>query len=1033
MLYIHLAISYWRFHKKRALTILLAVLLGTAACFCSLLFVRSLKVGEMEEGLDEGGNYDMVFYISSEEAEQEIEAEEKFDSLGTVYRLGTAVGNQNMSESKGMAFPIGSIKDKQSERMWHLTPVEGRYPEKSGEITMDAQTMKSMGYPAETNQKFSLTLYDNKGEEVSSKDFTVVGVIEQVIVSDDNIAGNGGAEGLWRSYEPLTLNQEDVRIAAPYAYLSSEDVSLFSDLSEKILLANVRQSDKFDDQSIGEEYVYDKGYIDLEWYTWTRDDIRFNNITDQNRSSVANNIVLSWKRDADSNADLNTYGLLAVQKRMESGRGYADSTTRIVIPVISVIIMLLTVISAYEAVKAAMAERSRMMGLLRCLGLTKKQAFFLLVTEMFCLSLPGIGMGYLLGLGIYEGLRLILENGFGTTVYSAFSIDAYFLPFIRKVTFEPGIMPILLIGGSVVITALFAAFQMSRLSPLQAYISRKRMKSSRRMLWGRIRRKKYFSPVRLFARRVQNGSWFERSLMCGNVLLLMVSAVFGYVYFRQTADITSADIAEELEETCLSDYDYFAVKTLASMTYDDNFHNMGITPDDYEKISSMKGVKEVCGTITDRNTKLSLKKTNKNQDLMDYLESMNYSTREKQAEIYSDMSKYQRDVERAYTKMEKETMRRMGYDDSYAVYNVPTVAVRAEALQELSAYVAEGTLNWDKLNSGEETAVVLLEEMDLFHVGKEMLLSQVIYPEELDESEEYLDGRIPASFKENNPVYHIKHGKFETDYYICGTKKEITTRIGAVLVLDEEAAKKYYCISLASGECPVNFLTGVDSLAAWDVPDENYTQIQVALSEDISKKEKEQFENVWYQIMARTSYMYVASRSEKESKLRKNNQISMGIFSVLIILLSSIGALGIMNVFAIRLQNMKRDMALVRLIGADKTFLKKVVLRRFLPIPVICGVLSAVPVVLMQKVYDYGELLRQQEVKKLAEIEDITNFDWSAWYFNLPKNVNLYQYHLPIIVLVVIIVTSSIFLLGLMPQITKMGKVNLVEEVKTGD
>ena len=126
-------------------------------------------------------------------------------------------------------------------------------------------------------------------------------------------------------------------------------------------------------------------------------------------------------------------------------------------------------------------------------------------------------------------------------------------------------------------------------------------------------------------------------------------------------------------------------------------------------------------------------------------------------------------------------------------------------------------------------------------------------------------------------------------------------------------------------------------------------------------------------------------------------------------------------------------MELVRLIGADKAFLKKVVLRRFLPIPVICGVLSAVPVVLMQKVYDYGELLRQQEVKKLAEIEDITNFDWSAWYFNLPKNVNLYQYHLPITMLVVIVVTSSIFLLGLMPQITKMGKVNLVEEVKTGD
>lgn len=1031
-LYIELAVSYWRFHKKKALTILLAVLFGTAACFCALLLVRSLKVGELEKHLDEAGNYDMAFYVSSKEAENEIREDKNFDSIGTVYQLGIAVCGRDGEESDGEitreGFPVGSLEDVKSEKMWHLTPVRGRYPVQSGEITMDAQTMKSLGYPAETNQTIPLTLWDNNGSKVLSKDFVVVGVVEQVCISDDFVSGYGDGKAWNRGYEPMTMSEEDEDIAAPYAYISEKDAALFSDLSKKILLANVKQVGDFDDQDIVEDYLYNKGYISTgSTFLWLRDDIRFNVTNDSRHRSMTANIILSWEENGNSHEDLNTSGLLEVQERMEEGREYADSTTRVVIPVIAVIIMVLTSISVYEAVKAAMTERARMMGLLRCLGLTKKQAFLLLVTEVCGISLFGIGMGYLFGFGIYEGLRLILEKYFATTIYSAFSIDVYFLPFICKVTFDPVSLPLVMIGGSVIATALFTAIRMTGFSPLQAYVRQKSVKRGRRAHMTRRHRSGYFNPVRLFAGHVRGGSRFGRILLYFNVFLLMSSAVFGYVYFRQVADVTSAGIAQELEQTCLSDYDYIAAKTFSSVAGDDLFHNMGIAPDDYEYLASLKGVKEIFGTITDRNTKLSIKNTDENQELMEYMTSANYRSREERAAAYPDTGDYQNDVIQAYGKMEKRSLRRMGYDDSDAIYNVPTVAIRKESLQELSDCVVKGSLDWDKLNTGEETAVVLLEDAGYFHVGDSLSLSQVIYPEELDQSKEYLGGVVPKEYRDNNTAYHIRHGQFEIDYYVCGSKKDIMTKVGAVLVLDEKMAKKYYCTYLPGGECPVNFLTGVDGLKAWDVPDKNYTQVQVSLKGDAKDEE---FESEWYRILGKTAYMSAASRTEKETEMLRNRQMSVGIFCVLILLLALIGMLGMVNVFAIQLQNMRQDMAMARLTGADRKFLKKVVFTRFMPIPVVCGILSVIPVMLVQKVYDYGMQLRQQALKG---VEDITYFDFSPWYFQLPADVNLFRYHLLAVVLAVTVVMGIIFWISLMPQVKKMEKANLIEEVKVGE
>lgn len=972
MLYFELALSYWKFHKRRAFSIVLAVMLGTAAIFTALLLVRSLKVGEMEESLDDRGNYDMAFYISSDAAEKEIMEDTDFGEFGTIYRLGTAFVKDG---GDGEAFPIGSIKDSGSERMWHLTPLEGRYPECSGEITIDKQTMRELGYPAKLGEKVFLTLKDYNEKEVIKKEFTVVGIIEQIYIDEED-DGYGGIGWERRCCSPYFNDSNAGKISGPYAYFSSQDCSKFSDLSNKIILANVSEDGNYDDVGIAVKYydaLFDKD--------WVRDDIRFDFYNNcYNRSIVANNTVLSWKDDGNGNIDLNTNGTDAVTKRMEEGRGYVDSTTRIVIPVIAGIIILLTVVSTYEAVKTAMEERTRMMGLLRCVGLTKRQSFFLLVTEVCSFSFFAIVGGYFLGFGMYEGLRVILEKCFGTKIYSSFFIDSYFLPFIRAVTFEPMTVPVLLMGVCVLITAIIAAIQMTKFSPLQAYKQQKREKRGKKLFQKEKSQISYFSPVRIFAKYVRENSFTGKILLYFNVFLLMASAVFGYVYFRASVDVSNRFVKEELENTGLKDCDYYADKTLSSLTdtFGDLFHNMGITQEVYDTLSKAEGVKNTFGIIADRNTRLKAETVEEDKRLSEFLEVLK---------------------------------------NDEGDYKIPTVAVRNESLKELSKYVAAGKLDEKKLNSGEEIAVILLEkkQADLFSIGQSVSIFQKIYAKEIDEDEDYL----------------IEGG----DIYSILAKRKMQTKIGAVIVLEKSVIGKYYCgdyrdITMEGSGGKINFLTGIEGLKKWNVPDKNYTRIQISLNDEISGEERDNFEKVWYQALSKTKYMYSSSRFEKESMMAEKSRMTMGIFWLLILLLFLIGILGMMNVFAIRLRNMRQDIALLRLVGAEENFLDRVVLRRFMMIPVICGILSAFPVVIAQKIYDYGMQVREQV---LSSTHDFSYFDYSPWYFQLPYPVDFYQYHLPIVVLVTIFVLCIIFLIGLLPEIRRMQKENLIDVVRKSE
>lgn len=1024
MLYLELAISYWRFHKKRALSIIMAVLLGTAAIFCTLLLMRSLRVMELEEYLDAGGNYDLAFYVSSDKIAEEIKQDQEIEQFGVVYRLGMAQGEN------GKEFPVGCMEDQKTEKMWHQTPRKGRYPKQQGEITIDAQMMKSMGYRAETGQHISLTLQDIENKTVLSKTFTVVGIIEQEEIESSDMYSGGGGFPL-RCYNPVSLTEDEV-ISAPYVYISSEDSRKFSDHSCQIILVNTVNNEQVNDYTVCEKYA--DNYLGEDG-KWKSDDFRFEPAI--RRRAITANAILSWREDEYVDENLNTNSTIEVEERIEEESGYPDYVTRILLPVITILIVFLTVISTYESVRAALLERTKVMGLLRCVGLTRKQSVVLLLAEVCSMGAIAILFGYLLGDILYEALRLVMKQGFGIILCSAFGIDKYFAPIIEGVTVSPFLFPGLIIGGSVLLTALLASISMGKLSPLQAYQPRQRAGKRRKKRMGG----RYISPVRLLSSHIQGGRLRSKFLIGCNVFLIMASAVFGYVYFRTMADISNKELLSELENTNLADCDFFATKAMTSYEgngMDDLFHNVGISQEQFINLQEAEGVERVTGTIVDRNTKLSVRDSEKNQELMDYLAEMNYCKNEAAAKLDPKSGDEESDRIQGLAKKEQKVMEVMGYADWEVVYNVPTIAVREEAMKDLESCVVAGELNWDKLNRGEETAVILTEDrQDLFSIGGKLALSQVIYPEELDSSDSYWGGIVPESIQKATKTYQVKYGAFSTEFQIYTTRKEINTRLGAVLVINpdeqEKLAKYYYCKEIMAGSCPVNFLTGVGAMEQWQVPDRNYTQVSVSLKEDVTDAGREQFEIKWDKELAGIKHMYAVSRAEKIKQIQDKYQMMMGIFVLLVITLAAIGLLGVANVFATQLQNMKGELSLTRLIGADRGLIRCVVLRRFLPIPIVCGFLSVLPVIITQQIYNYGMDQRAKRLKETADAVIYGSYDpnESLWYFRLPWGVNFYRYDLPLVVAVVTLIMISFFLFVLLPGIKKISRLNPMEEVKT--
>lgn len=721
-MYLELGVKYWRYHKKRALFILFSIFLSVAALVSATLLVKSNRVQQLEADLYSCGNCDFQLYNISEAAEKKLRSDMRFEKFGSVYRCGYAKG------SAGTDFEIGYIEDKSSEDMFHLTPLQGRYPEKPGEICIDKVTLNTMGYPAQTGQEITLSCMDWEKKELRNVSFTVVGIIEQIVIDED------GAQYMRREYYPIEAGEES--IICPFAYIFSEEArEVYGENFEKILLADVIITDDFDDFDMKKLLVQD----------YDKEDFLYDP-TYSNRSYLAH-LVLGVLDGLGYHEAENLLGTDTVQM---------DFYSAVLIPVFFVLVVLVTFFSLYNAISMTFSERIRQNGMFRCLGMERFHCQCHLVLEMGVLLIPGILGGYGMGFLIYTIVQQVQKNLFGIQVMGAYDISEYFRPYVEAVTVNPVTFPLLAICIALVPAVVIPAIRSGRVSPVAACAVKNCLQKKQKRF---------------------------QALLYLNLFVVIMAAVFGYCYFSADNDRKTYNYQKQLSSTGVSQWDYYMEqdKVFTAMGWGDELrHDTGISAKDLKLIQENSAVDETETVIINLSTKVSVKDSPENTDTMNALEGTDIT--ELTFPVYSQE---ERDI---YDLRIEREMKHRGYQKNEKVYQVPSIGVEDKAWGNLEQYVVEGSIHTEKIKEGTEVVLAVTDiENCTYHVGDRLPLNDDLYPDKIDKSEAYRAGGT-LDFVE--PTYKAEGNNWPQ--YCFAKRKKLEVTVGAVIVVNDEMAQQKY-------------------------------------------------------------------------------------------------------------------------------------------------------------------------------------------------------------------------------------------------
>lgn len=870
--------KYWMGNKVQLLQLCAVIILAVAALFGACLYGRSSLLAELEEMLDGSGNYDLIVSYPNDKIAEYLEADSRLAQTAKVYRVGS-IGP--IGEETALA-DVGYFENQAAIDMFHLPLITGRYPERQGELCADQQTLQSWGYSASTGQKITLAVYDKNGEYIGDREYLITGIIKLII-------NNGfGA----RTYRTTYLNGWSGFTAAtpPLLYFSAEEGEALAEEGgfDYIFLGNIVYTGEYDETTIKKELSEKfQGKIYLGETAGARSSVAFGFIIRDNFMASTRGLYRPGFSTTERVAAEGTY----LQMNFYNG---------FLIPCFTALLVLLTVCSIYSVLHLTLQKRSRQFGILRSVGMSMGQMITMLLMEAGSILIVCIGLGYLLGAGIY-GLSLKLQEVlFDQKVFYAFSMDEFWGRYIRMVTYDPALLPWL----TVVLTlaAVLAIYFVKNLSknPL-AMLRRERSE----------RKKK--KRVRSIGTSLMGGRHVGLALL----LAIVVGAVsFGYLSCRIQADEDATDAYDLLlYNVGVEGYEYAALLNfMNTMIGDCNqmLHQSGLDWEGSLALVSDEAVGEYVLYAYNYSSKLVYEQGSEKEAFL-----MKVSCRYKE-----DPDKSAEDNE-YLVEEDRIAWEYRGFEASEGIYQVPSLGLAADNLSLLAPYVVEGEIHPEKLLSGEEVILLARKDSvcDYFSVGEILPLADVVFNPEIDENEQILQGIVPPGFS----------------YFGLGDRKDFPVRLGAIVVMDEEAGEAFYPSSWRY-DCDIRIVTTLEAMQVFGLPDRNYTNLYVSLKPGANRTA---FEEEFYTLVARainvTDYNLVDIWGNITASTRAAMLIFYGMFS----LLAVIGAVSVYNLVTVILYNSGKKIAILRAVGGNRKQIRWIILKKSVWYPLIAGLLGA--------------------------------------------------------------------------------------------
>lgn len=876
-----LSLSYWRKHPAKLGIMVIILLSGIIALVLTLLFVRSSKMQQMDYLLSLHGDYDFIVYDCKYDTADEIAALEKLDGSGIYERV------ENVSVESSYTVPAFVFRDKESERIFHLSMFRGRNPESPDEIALDLQYAKSCGIYPYPGEKISV---DINGE---LKEFKLVGLFE---LRDDSAWG-----GFYRYFEIFSPGQYDPpQIILDSSYFDSNSGGTYTVFCQK----NSGDTHELyqEAQRIGEangEELFDS------------------RIQHSTMRGFAYSAALGTNDFGDIKSLDETTDIVG------SG-GAKKDIFACIIPVFAALIGCVTVISLYQLMKNIYEDRMHNSGIMLSIGMSKSDRLLQLVLEPIIVTLILLPTGLFMAAQMF---RLIVKTG---GVQNALLAD----DLIKKVTFDPWTTTIVVITASVIVVSALFILRYRKSTVLQL-LDGKNAHAKRKPLHGRACRKSgWFSII------FKNIS-FTTASVCLLIIIGMSSMTFGLVFSSEYGRYQSSDTGYLLEENGMANADYLAERqdSSAMLPNIENHHDYGVLPQVLDEFVKQNG-SDIAGTMACIVNSSGMLVLDGEYDDLPY-SLADFSLTPKPVKDNND-GVLSFDEAEAYSAL--AIWEKTGYSADDKVYSTPFVGLDENGFEKMEKLLVEGSIDRTAIANGNECILAVGEFSykgisEIFHVGDEITLSDIIVSEETDKlnaSKMSLDdmgkyGELAYSDTINEDGTNVP-----ITGYCMGKRHDVKVKIGGIVTISSESDEAFY---LQKGK--VNIFVAPETFGAWGLPDTNYTNVAMKLNEGVNVTD---IDRAWYGMLGECNGMKSRSVGELLEKYDSEANGMKRIFLRLEVMLVLLIMIGIVLALYSRLKQQSVNVASLRAIGMRKPQLAFISLLQNELLVLLGGIASVLPV-----------------------------------------------------------------------------------------
>lgn len=397
----------------------------------------------------------------------------------------------------------------------------------------------------------------------------------------------------------------------------------------------------------------------------------------KNADEIYSKLYDTYKfNDVEANRNIYTINSLF------SHRGEIDvnyTNTLILTVTLAFTLTVISCLGIINAFQSNLRERRAQIGMLRAVGATRRQIVTIFGREALIISVICAPISVLLS---YFGVKLIV----------------HFLG--EEYVFLPNI-PVLLVSTvfgviCVMLAALIPLRSASKISPMQCI---RNIDVNRKMYRRKIRTQKQFSCPKLIAKRNLTFYKGKRIAVTMFLVLTILISCFGFSFVKQS-----------LDDILVSTYDY-QMSLIRDATYtmfsNDSETENGFRENDVYTIFSDPLVERVnclqkctVNVFTDKQS--------------DYEESVRYYFQGPSLEAHKNITKdnYRQFIKDSMSQDYINYKNQIGATQDFTATTM--IATDSQSVETLRDSVVEGSINIDKLNSGEEIIVVAAEKLGVY-------------------------------------------------------------------------------------------------------------------------------------------------------------------------------------------------------------------------------------------------------------------------------------------------------------------------------